>query len=87
MTTTLCAAFTTTVGMIDRVHGSAADGRANPHPPLAAGLAQHDVHVFRVADGADRGAARGRHAANFAGRQRELRPLGLAGHEHRRRTS
>src|SRR5262245_14208677 len=51
-------ALAAAVRMIDRVHGYAAVVRHAPHPALAPGLADRDVHVVRVGHRADR-----RHAA------------------------
>jgi len=63
MATTLSAAFTTTVRMVDRIHRRTTVGRANPLPAITSGLADDDVHVIRVTDGTDRGSTGGRHAA------------------------
>src|SRR5499426_2329026 len=52
------AALAAAVRMIDRVHRYAAVVRHAPHPALAPGLADRDVHVVRVGHRADR-----RHAA------------------------
>src|SRR4051812_31290828 len=50
-------ALTTTVRVVDRVHGDTADGRALALPAHAAGLAPVDVGLLGVAHLADRGAA------------------------------
>src|SRR5262249_52754495 len=50
---------------------------------LAAGLAQADIHMVRVADGTNRRPAVGTNAAHLAGGQRDLRPAGLAGGQGR----
>src|SRR5262249_54575777 len=68
-------------GVVDRVHGGAAVVRLAAQPALAAGLAQADVHVVGVADGADGRPALGADAAHLAGGQRDLRPAALAGGE------
>ena len=57
MTATLGATFTTTVRMVDRVHRRAANVRADALPAIAAGLADHDRIVIRIANRADRGPA------------------------------
>src|SRR5690242_10917163 len=67
----------------DRVHRHAAVVRLAALPALAPGLAQTDGHVFGVGDRADRGPAVGADAADLAGRQRDLRPVGLAGGQGR----
>src|SRR5258708_7011547 len=71
----------------DRVHRRAAVVWFPPKPTLAARLANADVHVVRIANYADGGAALGTDAAHFAGRQRDLRPVAFTGSEGRRRTS
>src|SRR3546814_2900028 len=58
--------LTTTVRMVDRVHGRAADGRLDAAPAAGAGLAQLLEVVLDVADLADGGAALGRHPAHLA---------------------
>src|SRR5205085_4482373 len=67
--------------MAHRVHRRAAVVRLAPHPALAAGLAQADVHVLGVADRADRRPALGADAADLAGRQGDLGPTRLAGRQ------
>src|SRR6476660_3556001 len=83
-------ALTTTVRVVDRVHGHTAYGRALALPAVAAGLAPVDVRLFGVADPADRGAAADvdhphlarRHpqggVAALAGHQLDARPCGTA---------
>src|SRR5690606_8121590 len=61
-------AFPPAVRVVDRVHGTTALVRLAPHPTLAAGLADDDVLVLGVADGADGGVALAMQAAQFAGR-------------------
>src|SRR5690606_11555710 len=58
--------LTTTVRVVDGVHGRTADGRANAAPTLGAGLAQLLQVVPDVADFPDGGAALDRHLAHFA---------------------
>src|SRR3546814_2582924 len=55
--------LTTTVRMVDRVHGRSADGRLDAAPAAGAGLAPLLEVVLDVADLADGGAALGRHPA------------------------
>src|SRR3984885_7814158 len=59
-------AFTTTVGVIDRVHHDAAHSRANSQPAHRAGLAEDTQIMFIVADFADGGAAIDMQLAHFA---------------------
>src|SRR5262245_38928316 len=66
MATARGAALAAAVRMVDRVHGHAAHYRTLAEPPAATGLADYDVLVVRVADGADRGDALGRHDAQLA---------------------
>src|SRR5438105_2614490 len=58
--------FTATHRMADGVHRGAAIVRLAAHPAFAARFSQTDVHVIRVADGADCRPAIGTEAANFA---------------------
>src|SRR5690606_2531357 len=64
-----CAAFTTAVRVIVRVHDRTAYARASAQPAAASGFADFDQLVVLVADGSDRGAAGGQDAAHFARRQ------------------
>src|SRR4051794_17678250 len=66
-------ALTTTVRVVDRVHGHTADGRALALPPHPAGLAPVDVGMVGVADLADGGAAAHVDVADLAGRHAQLR--------------
>src|SRR4051794_18370834 len=66
-------ALTTTVRVVDRVHGHTADGRALALPPHPAGLAPVDVGVIGVAHLADGGAAAHVDVADLAGRHAQLR--------------
>src|ERR1700761_5504097 len=70
-------ALTTTVRVVDRVHGHTTDGRALALPPHPAGLAPVDVRLVGVADLADGGAAAHVDATDLAGRhtQRGVRAL------------
>ena len=47
------AAFTAPMRMVDRVHGDAAIMRLAAEPPVAAGLADRNVHVIRVGNRTD----------------------------------
>ena len=58
--------FTTTVGVIDRVHGSTTNGRANTAPTHSTGLAELAQVVFFVANFTDGCAALNMHATHFA---------------------
>src|SRR5690606_38906077 len=57
--------FTTTVRVVNRVHGSTTNGRADTAPALRASLAQLFQVVFVVADFTDGGAALDRHLTHF----------------------
>src|SRR5205814_8563278 len=70
----LGATFTTAVRMIDGVHRRAANVRAAAKPAAPTGLAPYDCIAIRVARLANRCPTCGGHAANFAARQRNLRP-------------
>jgi hypothetical protein len=51
--TTLGLALTTTVRMVDRVHGDTAHARALAEPAVAAGLAERALAVVSVGNFAD----------------------------------
>src|SRR3954454_17858111 len=72
-------ALTTTVRVVDRVHGDTADGRALALPAHPAGLAPVDVRLLGVADLADGGAAAHVDVPHLTGRHAKLRPAALAG--------
>src|SRR5689334_17186051 len=74
-----CLRLATTVRVVDRVHGGAADGRLDAAPTLRTGLAQLLEVVLDVADFADRRAAFGRHLAHFAGAKTQGGVTGFAG--------
>src|SRR4029077_9361891 len=65
MTAALGAAFAAAMGMVDRVHRRAADGRALALPHIAAGLGDDLVHVVGIGNRADRGHAGQRDLAHF----------------------
>ena len=73
------ATFAAAHRMGDRVHCHAAHVRTMSLPTLAAGFADDDIHVLRIADHADRRAARARQSPNFARGQRDLCPATFAG--------
>src|SRR6476469_7625487 len=66
-------ALTTTVRVVDRVHGNTAHARALALPAHAAGLAPVDVRLLGVADLADGRAAAHVDIADLAGRHAQLR--------------
>src|SRR6201999_3412119 len=74
-------ALTTTVRVVDRVHGHTADGRALALPPHAARLAPVDVGLLGVAHLADGGAAAHVDVADLAGRHAQLRVGAVLGHQ------
>src|SRR5690606_8117010 len=71
-TTTRGPAFTTTMRVVDRVHGDAADVRTPAHVTLATSLAQVLVHVLGVRHRADHGQARFQNHAQLARAQTDL---------------
>src|SRR5690606_29168212 len=73
VTSTRGLALTTTVRVVDRVHGDTADGRADALPAATAGLTPVDVRLLGVADLADGCAAACVDVADFTRRQAELR--------------
>ena len=62
------ATFTTTHGVIDRVHDNAAVAGTATEPARAAGLAGAFERVLTVADNTDSSLAGGKDFAGFAGR-------------------
>src|SRR5215212_8485701 len=72
VTTTRGLALTTTVRVVDRVHGDTTDGRALALPPHPAGLAPVDVGLLGVANLADGGAAAHVDVADLPGGHPEL---------------
>src|SRR3954471_24902405 len=72
-------ALTATMGVVDRVHRHAADGRALALPPHAAGLAPVDVGLLGVADLADGRAAARIHVADLARGQTQLGEVAILG--------
>src|SRR5947209_18932252 len=79
MATPCGAALAASHGMADRVLRCAALVRLAALPAFAARLAQAQVHVFGIADHADRRPALRADATYFPGGHRQLRPLPLAG--------
>src|SRR4249919_3640079 len=74
-------ALTTTMGVVNGVHGDTTDGRALALPAHAAGLAPVDVGLLGVAHLADRGAAAQVDVADLAGRHTQLGVGTVLGHE------
>src|SRR5690606_2195652 len=72
LTALASAAFTTTMGVIDRVHGHAADGRAYTAPTHRTGFADLTQAVLFVADFTNGGAAIDMHATHFTRAQANL---------------
>src|SRR5690606_2604186 len=77
-------ALTTTVRVVDGVHGDTAHGRADALPAHAAGLAPVDVGLLGVADLAYGGAAACIHVPDLPRRQAELRVGAVLGDESHR---
>src|SRR4051812_37161328 len=75
MTTAGGLALTTTVRVVDRVHGDTAVGRTNSLPAIAACLADRNVLVIGVAHLANRCHALDQHLAGFARGQLEKRVI------------
>src|SRR6187431_2791173 len=84
VTSTGRLALTTTMRVVDRVHGDTADGRADALPAVAAGLAPVDVRLLGVADLADRGAAARVHVADLARGETQLGVRAVLRHEANR---
>ncbi|BAS16773.1 conserved hypothetical protein [Arthrobacter sp. Hiyo8] len=86
VTSTGSLTFTTTVRVIDRVHGDTTDGRANALPAHTAGLTPVDVRLLGVADLADGSAAAHVNVADFTGGQTQLGETAFLGDELNRST-
>ena len=72
MTTTRGTTFTTTKGVIDRVHNDTTDGRANAEPARAACRTRGFIHVIDIGNLTHDGEAIFRNVANFATRELDL---------------
>src|SRR3954453_22549561 len=72
-------ALTTTVGVVDRVHGDTSDGRALALPPHAAGLAPVDVRLLGIAHLTDGRAAAHVDVADLPRRHAQLRVPAFTG--------
>src|SRR6201992_394039 len=81
VTTTGGLALTTTVRVVDRVHGHAANRRALALPAVTAGLAELDVALLGVANLTDGRAALDGHPADFTGRHAERRVRAFLGQQ------
>jgi len=81
MPSALGSSFTTTVGVIDRVHGSTTDVWSPTEPPLSASLAQDNPFMVGVADHTNRRSATSRDTTNLAAGQCQLGPISVAGHQ------
>jgi len=66
------------MGMVDRVHGGAADMGALAFPHVTAGLADHFVHMVGIGHRAHRGHAGQRDLAHFRRIQADQRITGVA---------
>ena len=78
MTAALGAAFAATMGMVDRVHGGAANMGALALPDIAARLADDFVHMVGIGNRAHRGHAGQRDLAHFRGIQTHQRIAAVA---------
>ena len=79
--------LTTTVRVVNRVHGSTTNGRADAAPTLGTGLAQLFQAVLVVADFADGGAALDRNLAHFTRAQAQGGVDAFTSHQLHYRTS
>ena len=79
--------LTTTVRVVNRVHGSTTNGRADAAPTLGTGLAQLFQAVLVVADFADGGAALDRNLAHFTRAQAQGGVDAFTSHQLHGRTS
>src|SRR6056297_259041 len=86
MTAARGLAFTTPMGMVDRVHDHTANGRANTAPAFGAGLAQLFEVVLAVRDLAYRRAAVHMNLAHLAGAKKQRGVAAFARNQLDRRT-
>ena len=77
MTTTRGTTFTTTKGVIDRVHNDTTDGRANAEPARTASRTRGFIHVIDIGNLTHDGEAFFRNVANFATRELDLAELAV----------
>src|SRR5690606_18617102 len=87
MTTTRGTTFTTTMGVIDRVHRHAANGRTDALPALGTGFTQRTQAVLGVRDFAQGGTALSQHLARFTGAKTQRHIGTLTRNQLRRSTS
>ena len=81
MTTTRGTTFTTTKGVIDRVHNDTTDGRALAEPARAACRTRGFIHVIDIGNLANGSEAVFRDVANFATRKLDLAELAVLGNQ------
>jgi cytosine/uracil/thiamine/allantoin permease len=79
VTSTGSLTFTTTVWVINRVHGYTTNGRANALPAHAASLTPVDVRLLSVTDFTDGGAATSVNVTDFTRWQTKLREGAILG--------
>src|SRR5215217_736807 len=77
VTATRSTAFTTTMRVVDRVHGHAAVDGLAAEPTVATGLAERGVGVVLVGDGTDGCKASAMHTTLFARVEAKDRPTGV----------
>src|SRR5689334_19307435 len=80
----LGSAFATAVRMIDGIHRGTTHMRTPAEPAIAAGLADHDRLMLRIANRANRRSAGGRNTSDFAAGKIDLSPVRLASGERSR---
>ena len=81
MTTTRSTTFTTTKGVIHRVHHHTADGGALAQPARAAGRTRRFVHVIDIGNLTHNGEAVFRNEANFTTGEAHLAELAVLGNQ------
>ena len=81
MTATGGTALTTTMGVVDRVHGHTANSGAHTAPTRRTGLTQLAQAVLRIGDLTQGGAAVRQHLAHLARAQTQRGVLALARHQ------
>lgn len=79
--------FSTSVWVVNRVHGRSENRRSYTHPALTSGLTDNDLGVVYVRNRSDRCVALLVDFADFSGRHLDLRVLSFLGKNHGRRSS
>jgi hypothetical protein len=81
MATTLGSTLTTTVWVIDRVHGGTANMGTPTQPACATCFTKPNIHVIAITNLPDGRTAFTGNTSNLTARQGQLRPIGFSSHQ------